>query len=70
MLEVIKNRRSIRTYIDKEVEEEKIIEILKSAMQAPSSKNSSPWEFIVVDDKEILAKLSKAHHKSKQIKNM
>lgn len=41
MLEVIKNRRSIRTYIDKNIEEDKITEILKSAMQAPSSKCST-----------------------------
>lgn len=69
MLEVIKNRRSIRTYIDKEVEEEKILEILKAAMQAPSSKDSSPWEFVVVDNKEILFELSKTHHKSTHIKD-
>lgn len=69
MLEVIKNRRAIRTYTDKEVEKEKILEVLKSAMQAPSSKNSSPWEFVVVDNKEILLELSKSHHKSVQIKD-
>lgn len=69
MLEVIKNRRAIRTYTDKEVEKEKILEVLKSAMQAPSSKNSSPWEFVVVDNKEILLELSKSHHKSIQIKD-
>lgn len=49
MLEVIKNRRSIRTYIDKYVEEEKILEILKLAIQSPSSKDSSPWEFIEIN---------------------
>lgn len=69
MLEVIKNRRSIRTYTQKNVEDEKVMEILKAGMQAPSSKNSSPWEFVVVDDKELLKELSKAHHKSKQIKD-
>ena len=49
MLEVIKNRPLIRTYIDKDVAEEKIFEILKSAMQSPSSKDSSPWEFIEIN---------------------
>ena len=34
MLEAIKIRRSIRTYINKKVEEEKIEEILRAAMQA------------------------------------
>ncbi|EQG98050.1 nitroreductase family protein [Clostridioides difficile DA00191] len=64
MLEVIKNRRSIRTYIDKNIEEDKITEILKSAMQAPSSKNAQPWEFIIVDDKELLKQLSKSQHRA------
>lgn len=49
MLEVIKNRRSIRTYIDKNVEEEKILEILKLAMQSPWSKDFSPWQFIEIN---------------------
>ena len=44
MLEAIKIRRSIRAYINKKVEEEKIEEILRAAMQAPSSKGACPWE--------------------------
>lgn len=68
MLDVIKNRRSIRSYTDKDVEENKIIEILKAAMQAPSSKNSQPWEFVIVDDKYILNELSKVQHRAKHIK--
>ncbi|MCC0654666.1 nitroreductase family protein [Clostridioides sp. ES-S-0001-03] len=67
MLEVIKNRRSIRTYIGKKVEESKVTEILKSAMQAPSSKNAQPWEFIVVDDKYLLKELSESQHRAKHI---
>ena len=69
MLEVIKNRRCIRTYLDKRVEEEKIIEVIKAGMQAPSSKNASPWEFIIVDDSELLEKLSTTHHRSVHVKN-
>ncbi len=69
MLDAIKNRRSIRTYTNKPVEEEKITEILKSAMQAPSSKNAQPWEFIIVNDKEILQNLSKVQHRAKHIKD-
>ena len=69
MLEAIKIRRSIRTYINKDVEEEKIEEILKAAMQAPSSKGACPWEFIVVDDNEILEKLSRCQHRAKHIKD-
>lgn len=69
MLDVIKYRRSIRSYIDKPIEEYKIREILRAAMQAPSSKNTSPWEFVVVDDKELLNELCQIHHKAKHVKD-
>ncbi len=60
MLEVIKKRRSIRSYLDKEVEEEKIKEILKAAMFAPTAKNLRPTEFIIVKDEKLRSELSKA----------
>lgn len=52
------NRRSIRKYEDRPVEKEKIDELLRAAMQAPSAANQQPWEFIVVEDKNNLNKLS------------
>ena len=67
MLGVIRNRRSIRIYADKKVEWKKVREILGAGMQAPSSKNSNPWEFVVVDNKDLLQKLSKTHHRSSHI---
>lgn len=58
MLDVIKKRRSIRRYLPREVEEEKIIEILKAAMFSPSANHRRPWEFIVVKDSKTRNKLS------------
>lgn len=52
-------RSSIRKFQDKKVEEEKILQILKAGMQAPSAWNQQPWEFYVVTDKEMITKLSK-----------
>jgi nitroreductase len=60
MLNIIKKRRSIRKYQTKDVEQEKINEVLKAAMFAPSAMHRRPWEFIVVKDKSIKEKLSKA----------
>lgn len=57
----IYHRVSIRKYKDKPVEEEKIIEILRAGMQAPSAANQQPWEFYVVTDKEKIIELSKSH---------
>ncbi len=52
------NRRSIRKYKKKLVEKDKIYSLLKAAMQAPSAGNQQPWEFLVVQEKKNLIKLS------------
>ena len=52
-------RVSIRKYEDRPVEDEKLIEIIRAGMQAPSATNQQPWEFYVVRDREPLAALSK-----------
>ena len=54
------HRVSIRKYQDRPVEREKIVEILRAAMAAPSAKNQQPWEFNVITKKDTLEKLSKA----------
>jgi len=59
-LEMIKKRRSIRKYKDKKVEKEKIIRIIQSALLSPSGKNVNPWKFVIVEDEDILLKLSRA----------
>lgn len=54
------NRVSVRMYADKRVSEEHISDLLHAAMSAPSAVNRQPWEFIVVNDPELLVKLSEA----------
>ncbi len=58
--EVIKNRRSIRKYQDKIVEQEKILRILDAGRLASSAMNRQPYEFYVATKKDIIAKLSSA----------
>ena len=50
------HRVSIRKYEDRPVEQEKLLQILKAGMQAPSACNQQPWEFYVVTDKEMIQK--------------
>ncbi|MCK8827378.1 nitroreductase family protein [Natroniella acetigena] len=59
-VELLKNRRSIRKFKDLKVEEEKIDQLIKSALLAPTSRNNRPWEFIIVQQQETLTKLSEA----------
>ena len=55
-------RRSIRKYKPgAPVPEEDIRLMLEAAMMAPSARNTRPWEFFVVEDPELKAKLRSAH---------
>jgi nitroreductase len=58
MLDLLFERRSIRKYKTTPVEQEKVDKLIKAALLAPSSKGIRPWEFIVVEDKDNLNKLS------------
>ena len=53
------HRTSIRNYLDKKIESEKIEKMLRAAMAAPSAGNQQPWEYYVITDSSILEKLSK-----------
>ncbi|MHB8927697.1 MAG: nitroreductase family protein [Bacillota bacterium] len=50
VLEVIRRRRSIRAYLDRQVPEEALEAVLEAARWAPSAVNSQPWQFVVVTD--------------------
>lgn len=68
--ELLKTRRSIRKYLPQAVESEKIKQITTAALMSPASKRSNPWEFIVVQDKEMLKKLAECRpHGTKMLEN-
>lgn len=58
-LNLIFKRRSIRKFQDKPVEDEKISLLLQAAMAAPTACNHQPWEFVVVNDQEIMDRFRK-----------
>ena len=60
VMQEIQKRRSIRKFTGTPVERQKIDIIIEAALRSPSSMGRDPWEFVVVDDKETLEKLSKA----------
>lgn len=60
MLESIRTRRSVRRYLPKPVEAEKIQELLKAAFFAPTAKNLRQTEFILIQDRTTAAKLALA----------
>lgn len=64
-MDEIDMRRSIRQYLDKPVEDERIRQLLESARLAPSGSNNQPWQFIVVRSDERRRKLSEVAHNQK-----
>ncbi len=55
--EAIRLRRSVRDYLEKPVEREKLLRLLEAARLAPSARNRQPWELVVVTDRATRAKL-------------
>lgn len=58
--EAIKYRRSVRKYLDTNLDEEKVKKCIENATLAPNSSNMQLWEFYHITDKETLKKLSNA----------
>lgn len=60
--EVIRTRRSIRSYKPDPVPDDVLTRILEAARIAPSGSNRQPWKFIVVRDEELKRRLAIACH--------
>ena len=69
VLEAIRKRYSCRAYQDKNIEKEKLNQILEAARLAPSAKNQQDWRFVVVTDKEKKHKLAEAANNQTFIEN-
>ena len=61
MIDLIKQRRSIRQYTNQPVTDEQVRLLLEAAMAAPSGSALDPWHFIVVRNAETRAKLAATH---------
>ncbi len=60
ILPLLEKRRSIRRFQDRAVEKEKLDLLVEAALRAPSSRNTRPWEFVVVRDRRMLEQLAGA----------
>ena len=58
MIELLRKRRSIRKFTSEKISPQTIKALTEAVLRSPSSKGSNPWEFILVDDPDLLNKLS------------
>lgn len=57
-LKTIMNRRSIRSYTEKQVENEDLKQIIDAGLYAPSAMNQQSWHFTVIQNKDIINKMN------------
>jgi len=57
-LDAIFSRRSVRAYTDQPLDEATVRALLEAAVQAPTALHAEPWTFMVIQDREVLHKLS------------
>ncbi|MCC8088796.1 MAG: nitroreductase family protein [Rikenellaceae bacterium] len=65
----IMERKSVRSYAERPVEQEKIELMVKAGMAAPSGMDRRPWEIIVVSDREAMDSLSAKLPYAQMLKN-
>lgn len=68
MIQAIKKRRSVREFLAEKISEDKLQEIIKAAMCAPSASAVYPWDLVVVQKPETIEALSKATPWSAHVK--
>jgi nitroreductase len=56
--DLIKTRRSMRKFTPEELTQDEVVALMKAALMSPSSHRSNGWQFVVVDDKDTLKRLS------------
>jgi nitroreductase len=59
LLELLKNRRSIRRYKSDRIPDEYVDRIIEAARLAPSGFNTQPWEFVIIKKKELKDEIAK-----------
>jgi len=66
-IDVIHQRTSIRSFRDRKVSREQLETIVRAGMAAPTAMNRQPWQFIIIEDKEVLKALGKDIATSKMV---
>jgi len=57
LMEAIRERRSVRRYKKESVSMEKLMLLVEAARWAPSAGNSQPWEFLLINDEDVVGTL-------------
>ncbi len=59
MLDLIRTRRSVRSFAGTEVSDETVEKVLEAGRWAPSGMNNQPWRFAVIRDRDLKDRVSR-----------
>ena len=65
--DLILRRRSMRKFTEQALRQDEVVALLRAALMAPTSKGTRAWQFVVVDDKETLVRLSQCKDKGAEL---
>lgn len=68
-IKCLKERRCVRTYLDKEIPKSVLKDIVDCARLAPTARNTQPWQFVVITDRETLLRMGEISTHGKFIKD-
>lgn len=60
MIDLLRTRHSVRKFESRPIKRDKIDLLCEGLLRSPSSRGKNPWEFILVQEKRVLEKLSRA----------
>ncbi|EKF86218.1 nitroreductase family protein [Methanobacterium formicicum] len=58
VLDIIKSRRSVRKYQDKQIKDEELEKILEAAIYAPTGHNDQPWHFTIIQNRDLINQIN------------
>lgn len=58
--DIIKNRRSVRSFADCIIPDRELWEMLSAGIMAPSGKDRRPWRFVIVRNRDVIKRISKS----------
>jgi nitroreductase len=60
LMDIVKQRKSVRTYLSKPIPREHLKQCIEAARLSPTADNMRPWRFIILDDRELIQRLTDA----------
>lgn len=67
LLELLRTRRSTRSFKETQLSPDLVEQLMQAALMSPASKRSNPWQFVLVDDTQMLQSLSECKKHGSQL---